>query len=574
LHDTTDVRSSDIAIVGMAFQLPQNIADPDRFWHFLQQGQDAIGPLPANRKHSHLDEDAAHAGYLEDIATFDASFFEMSGLEATYTDPAQRLFLQASWHALERAGLNPNEIGGQSVGVFAGCHTHDYSELAARLGIEVSAYWNTGLNGAMLANRVSYFYDWHGPSITFNTACSSGLEALVAAVYALRHNRCKTALVGGVNLIVMPTVQTSAARAGMMAPGQRCRTFDANAEGFVRGEGIVTLVLKPVHDALRDGLPICGLIRAAESGHGGRATNLTAPNLKRQRDLIQRVWMQEGILAKQAAFIETHGTGTKLGDSIEVAALREAFERLLGGRAKQPFVGLGALKTQLGHLEAAAGLASIAKICLAMQHGLMPANLHFETQNPILDLEGSPFYVVDEPTLWPQEQPLAGVSAFGFGGSYAHAVLAPGPDLRARSTTDEVKASFPVILSAHKRDVLKKMIADLKAFSATQPNLNLARLAHVLCCHRKPMKYRWGAMVPDTQALREIQVSDEDLKEMPKTRRTPVLPEDEANDLTHMLNKWLEGYRVPWQQQLARETRHLAGSLPTYPFAGKAYFLK
>lgn len=576
----SDSRSSDIAIVGLAFQLPDGADTPDKFWDFLKNGKDGVGALPAKRVHALMDQAAPHAGYLEDVARFDASFFEMSGLEATYTDPAQRLLLTSTWHAIERAGIDPTCLAGEAVGVFAGCHTHDYNELAARLGSEVSAYWNTGLNDAMLANRISYFFDWHGPSVTFNTACSSGLEALVSAVYALRNGRCRTALVGGVNLILLPTVQTSAARAGMMSPQAKCRTFDAQADGFVRGEGVVCLLLKPWHDAKREGLPIWGTIRAAESCHGGRAANLTAPNLKRQRDLIQSVWLQPGIDASQAAFVEAHGTATKLGDSIEVAALREAFERLTERKAQQPAIGLAALKTQIGHLEAAAGLASIVKICLAMRHGLMPANLHFEKLNPILDLQHSPFYVVDQPTLWPQDRPLAGVSSFGFGGSYAHAVIAPG--------STEIKPTFasadavPLVLSAHKRDILPAMIADLQAFVVKHPQVPLDAVAALLCLHRKPLKYRWGALISESQPLAQINAAEAQIHEIAKTRRTPIYDDSMPLELSAILQHWLKGYQVPWaklfpalEDETCRTyTRQLARDMPVYPFAGKSYWLK
>ncbi len=524
----------------------------------------------------------AEAGYLNNIDCFDGSFFNINGLEARVLDPQQRLLLETAWETLEDGGLRPSKLAGSDVGVYIGAHTHDYLELCARANIEVNAYWNSGLNASILANRISHFFDFTGPSITLNTACSSGLEAIHQAVTAIEAGLCNMALAGGVNLILTPTVTQSAGRAGMLSPKSRCKTFDAAADGFVRGEGVALLALKPLDAAQADGNLIHAVIKGSNSCHGGRANSLTAPNLSRQRDLLVQTYERAKIDPATITYLETHGTGTRLGDSIEIEALKEAFP----GEKGLP-CGLGAVKTNLGHLESAAGIAGVIKVCLAMKQQTLPATVHYQRPGSLIDLQGTRFFVVRETMPWkPESDPLrAGVSAFGFGGSYAHVILEEPP----QTTISHQPTSGPLLipLSAMNPDRLKTLCANLKIWLERE-NPELTPLAASLQKGRDVMSCRVAFIVDNLPKLLELL---EQFTQNPgegqnwhfgrKRARghypSPV-PTDpaatypfQAKDLYTLAQLWTDGMSIDFTDLMQGAYTQL--SLPAYPFAPKRHWI-
>ena len=459
----TAARSGRIAIVGMAGVMPQ-CEDLDEFWAALAAGRDLITEAPRERWdwRDFADAPAPGArwgGFLRDPASFDAGFFGVSPLEAKLMDPQQRLFLQTVWRALEDAGYRPADLAGSATGVFVGVSTSDYFEAMRAAGAAIDAHTATGFAHSMLANRVSFLFDWRGPSQIIDTACSSSLIALHRAVQAMAAGDCRLALVGGVNLLLTPTMFLSFARAGMLSPDGRCQAFDRRANGYVRGEGVGAVLLKPLEAAEADGDTIHAVILSSAENHGGRATSLTAPNPAVQAELLVQAYRRAGIDPRSVGYIETHGTGTALGDPLEFTGLTRAFARLERERPAPAGDGvarcwLGSVKTNIGHLESAAGIAGLLKTVLALRRGTVPPNLHFQAVNPHIDFAGTRFAVPTQAEPWPRagggaEGPRrAGVSSFGFGGAYAHVVLEEGAPLRAAGEAAEAPTPDDVLLSA------------------------------------------------------------------------------------------------------------------------------
>ncbi len=431
-----------IAVVGVACRFAGGASSPEAFWKLLADGEHGIAPMPEGRwrwpsfielegRHRGIDQ----AGFLERVDTFDARFFRIAPKEAELMDPQQRLLLELSWEALEDAGHRPSELAGCKVGVFVGVCQSDYRDVLVAACDSAEGYVGSGTAFAMLSNRLSYFYDFKGPSLTVDTACSSSLFALHDAVNALRRGECEQALVGAANVLCSPTISVSYHEAGMLSPTGRCRTFDATADGYVRGEGGAVLLLKPLARAIADGDAVYGLVKGTAVNHGGQASTLTAPKPDAQAEVVETAWREAGAAPDTVGYIEAHGTGTPLGDPIEISGLTEAFRRLYRSAGKslppQRHCGLGSVKSNVGHLEGAAGLAGLIKILLSMSHRQIPRTLHFRRLNPEIDLGGGPFYIVERNQDWPRfrdeqgrELPRrAGVSSFGFGGANSHAVI-------------------------------------------------------------------------------------------------------------------------------------------------------
>ncbi|WP_407051570.1 beta-ketoacyl synthase N-terminal-like domain-containing protein [Methyloraptor flagellatus] len=402
-----DVRREDIAIVGLACRLPGGVGSPEAFWQLLAEGRNAVGARPADRwawpagfdpaTHPGIDR----GGFLDDVARFDAAFFRISPKEARVMDPQQRLLLEAAWTAFEDAGWRPSDLAGSDTGVFVGASGSDYHLRLAEAETEIEGHYALGASMAVLANRISYFFDFDGPSLQIDTACSSSLVALNEAVAALRAGTCGRALVAGVNVLCHAAASIGYWRAGMLSKDGRCKTFDAAADGYVRGEGVVALVLKPLAAALADGDRIEAVIKGTATNHGGQAAGLTVPNPARQADLVRKALAAAGIGPETISYIEAHGTGTALGDPIEVRGLKQAFGVSDGAGpdgAAAPVCLIGSVKTNIGHLEAAAGLAGLIKTVLALRAGTIPASLNFSTLNPHLSFEGSRFAVTTAAT--------------------------------------------------------------------------------------------------------------------------------------------------------------------------------
>ena len=421
-----------IAIIGVACRLPGGATSPEAFWRNLIDGVDAIKQIPADRwtPSSTLGEagpiKSSWGGFLDDIDQFDRGFFGLSPREAAYMDPQQRLLLETAWEALEDAGQMTEHLAQSATGVFVGAQSHssDYYQLQTRG--ELDTYSATGTAHSILANRLSFLLDLRGPSMAIDTACSSSLVAVHQACQSLRGSETDMALAGGVNLILTPDFHGCLSMMEMMAPDGRCKTFDHRANGFVRAEGCGIVVLKRLADAERDGDPIIAVILGSAVNQDGASNGLTAPNGLSQQAVIRRALETAKVAANEVAYVETHGTGTELGDPIEV----EALATVLRSDADQasPCV-LGALKSNIGHLEAASGIAGLIKVALCLKNEAIPGNLHLEAVNPHLIDHIASFTLPSAPIPWKrtEERRVAGVSSFGFGGTNAHVVLAEAP---------------------------------------------------------------------------------------------------------------------------------------------------
>ena len=434
-----------IAIVGMALRLPGGVVDAAGLAGLLWSGTDAIGAIPPQRWNldALYDADAdapgkmttRFGGFIDGVDRFDAEFFGISPREAASMDPQQRLLLEVAWEALEDAGHPPGELAatpaGERTGVYLGISNNDYGRALYRHPELIDPYFATGNAASVASGRLSYFLGVHGPAVAVDTACSSSLVALHLACQGLRLRECEIALAGAVNLILTPEMNINFSKARMMAPDGRCKTFDAAADGYVRGEGCAVLVLKRLADAQAAGDRVLAVVRGSALNQDGRSGGLTAPNGPAQEAVIRAALAAAQVEARQIGYVEAHGTGTPLGDPIELGALSAVLGR---GRDASLPLRVGSVKTNIGHLEAAAGLAGVAKVVLSLQRAQIPPHLHFTQGNPHIDWNW-PVQVPTTTTDWPEidGRRLAGVSSFGFSGTNAHVILesAPAPSLAA-----------------------------------------------------------------------------------------------------------------------------------------------
>ena len=427
-----------VAIIGMGCRFPGGANSPEAFWRLLTEGRDAIRRVPADRWDADAVVDPSvtsgseagtrWGGFLDRVDEFDPGFFGIAPREASQMDPQQRLLLEVAWEALEEAGQTGEGLAGSATGVFVGIHSQssDYYWLQVGDRSTIDTYTASGGAHSIMANRLSYLLDLRGPSVALDTACSSSLVALHLACQSLRTGDCDMALAGGVNLILSPETGLTYAKMQMLAPDGRCKTFDASADGFVRGEGCGLVVLRRLADALRDGDPILAVIRGTAVNQDGATNGLTAPNGLAQQAVVRRALASGGVDPEAVGYVETHGTGTTLGDPIEVEALTAVL-----GRPRpdgRPCV-LGAVKANIGHLEAAAGVAGLIKTVLCLRHEAIPPQPHFRTINPHIELAGTSFAIPTVVTPWRKAggPRIAGVSSFGFGGTNAHLVVEEAP---------------------------------------------------------------------------------------------------------------------------------------------------
>ncbi|MGW1290669.1 type I polyketide synthase, partial [Streptomyces sp. NPDC002586] len=425
-----------IAVIGLACRLP-GAPDPDGLWRLLRAGESAVRRTPADRMRlagASLEDAAGDdvprwGGFLDEVDRFDAGFFGVSPREADAMDPQQRLVLELAWEALEDARIIPDRLGSTSTGVFIGAAHDDYATVLHGLGPESVTHQSlTGTHRAIIANRLSYLLGLRGPSITLDSAQSSSLVALHLACESLRCGDSDVAIAGGVNLQLAPDSSLFPHRFGALSPDGRCYTFDARANGYVRGEGGGLVVLKPLDLALADGDPIRAVIRGSAVNNDGGGDTLTSPEPRAQEDVIRRALHRAGAAPRDIQYVELHGTGTPVGDPVEAAALGAV---LGAGRSADEQVRVGSVKTNVGHLEGAAGIAGLLKTVLALQHRELPPSLNYETANPDIPLDAYRLRVQDAVGPWPRpELPLmAGVSSFGMGGTNAHVVLEEAPVL-------------------------------------------------------------------------------------------------------------------------------------------------
>src|SRR5579871_103307 len=425
-----------IAIIGMACRFPGGADSPAAFWDLLCQGRDAISEIPPGRWDvaAFFDPDPEAArkmytrwgGFLAGVEAFDPQFFGITPREAVNMDPQQRLLLEASWEALEDAALDPAKLQGSRTGVFFGLCGYDYPYLMLSGEEDLNAHMGSGSAHSVASGRLSYVLGLQGPSVTLDTACSSALVALHLACRSLRTGECGMALAGAANLVLIPHPTVMFSKARMLAPDGRCKAFDASADGYVRGEGCGVVALKRYSDALRAGDRVLALIRGSAVNQDGHSTGLTAPNGPAQEAVIREALAAAGKRTAEIDYIETHGTGTALGDPIEVQALGRVYAE---GRDPAQSLLLGSVKTNVGHLEAAAGMASLIKTVLAIQHGRIPPSLHFRNPNPRIPWDRLPLQVPTTVTPWPERgrTRAAGISSFGFSGTNVHVILEQAP---------------------------------------------------------------------------------------------------------------------------------------------------
>ncbi|MGN7825038.1 SDR family NAD(P)-dependent oxidoreductase, partial [Chitinophaga sp. 22536] len=512
--DRRESRTEDIAIVGTAFRLP-GAADWKALWDILANGRSVITNTPSERWRwpSGTDPENTHrglgrGGYLPDIEKFDATFFRISPREAELMDPQQRLLLELTWELLEKAGYKAGNLKGSRTGVYIGASGSDY-ELVLQKEKAFESAIATGTALSILANRISYFYDLEGPSLQIDTACSSSLVAIHEAVNAIRSGECMQAIAGGVHLMCHYAKSLSYYEAGMLSPDGKCQTFDEKANGYVRGEGAVLFLLKPLTVALADNDQILGVIKATAVNHGGQSGGLTVPNPHRQQELLKAAYQQAGIDVSTVGYIEAHGTGTSLGDPIEVTGLTTAFNHLQKRHETAlpavAWCGIGSIKTNIGHLEAAAGVAGMLKVLLSMKKQYLPATINFDTLNKKIELEGSPFYVQHIAQPWkPANSSLplrAGVSSFGIGGVNCHVVL----ESFTQTETPSAKLVTPCIfvLSAKNKNRLLAYVIDMLAYLQDMPEADPASIAYTMQTAREEMDERLAIVYSSVKELVE-----------------------------------------------------------------------
>ena len=508
MGDSEDSRAHAIAIVGMGCRFPGGANLPEIFWENLVAGIDAITPVPSDRWDNDAFCDPKTAGpgdmgmrwggFVGDAGLFDAGFFGISPKEAIRMDPQQRMLLEVAWECLEDAGIPAESLKGSKTGVFVGVQSQsiDYYFLQlADIG-NVEFQTNTGGAHSIIANRLSYFLDLRGPSFTVDTACSSSIVALHLACQSLRSGECDLAFAGGTNLIAAPETSIAYTKLSFMSPEGRCKTFDSRADGFVRGEGCGVVLLKRLSDARRDGDPVIAIIRGTAVNQDGTTNGLTAPNGLSQQMVIRAALESAGVESSRIGYVETHGTGTMLGDPIEVGALASvlATEPATDGPCY-----LGAVKTNIGHLESAAGIAGVIKAALCLRNRFIPPNLHFKKLNPHIQLEGTRLRVPVEGHEWVVKGGLrfAGVSSFGFGGTNGHVILEEESlDQKLHATAGNTSENLPVGLflsiSAHNRKALGEVARAYDAFLQSEKGMGLSMrdIASTACLRRSHLSAR------------------------------------------------------------------------------------
>lgn len=502
-----------IAVVGMGCRFP-GAESLEEFWHLLEDGTIATGEVPPER----WDIDAYYdvndspgmmntrwGGFLSGIDQFDAEFFGIAPREADYIDPQHRLLLEVSWEALENGAIRPSTLRGTDSGVFVGVSAHDYLQLQTEDIHSITAYTGTGGAHCIAANRLSYFWDLHGPSLAIDTACSSSLVAVHQAVTSLRSGECSLAIAGGVNAVLTPHLTVGLSKAKMMSPDGSCKVFDGDANGYVRGEGCGVVILKRMSDALADGNRIFAVIRGSAVRQDGKSNGLTAPNRLAQESVIRSALRDANLSPSAVSFVEAHGTGTALGDPIEVEAIRNVYS----GRKADNSCRIGSVKANIGHLESAAGMAGLIKTILAMNNGIIPGNTRLRTLNPLIDIGGTPMIISPDSAIWEQNNGIrtAGVSSFGFGGTIAHTIVS---EFDAVFSHSDVPSSYQLCtVSAHALPALKARVDNLVEHILMNPGQALGDICYTLNQGREHFDHK-RAIVAGT--VDELQLKLRELK--------------------------------------------------------------
>ncbi|UJF34779.1 beta-ketoacyl synthase N-terminal-like domain-containing protein [Paenibacillus hexagrammi] len=594
------VSQDSIAIIGISGQFPE-AKDLDQFWSNVAQGKDCITEIPPARwsvqDHYHPDPKvpgktySKWMGLLEDVDKFDPLFFNISPIEAEWMDPQQRLFIENCWHCIEDAGINPNSLSGSRCGVFVGCVPNEYGQSKDIQAINAQLF--TGTSTAILSARISYLLNLKGPCLAIDTACSSSLVAIAEACNSLLLGTSDLALAGGVYIMIGPSMHIATSKAGMLSKDGKCCTFDAKANGFVPGEGAGVVLLKRLSDAVRDGDPIYGVIRGWGVNQDGKTNGITAPSVNSQIQLEQDVYNRFNINPETISLIEAHGTGTKLGDPIEVEALTEAFKSYTNNKS---YCALGSVKSNIGHLLTAAGVAGVIKVLMALKHKMLPPAVHFDSLNEHISLIDSPFYINKRLQPWETsagEPRRAAVSAFGFSGTNAHIVIEeylPEQQKETRESTGMNPVLF--VLSAKSKQQLHIYAESIKGWIDAQDDLNLADLAYTLQAGREAMEYRLAFPADSRESL--LQALEGFILNNPTAAtctaqvhkgngEVTAFENDEdaraildtwirSRKLQNIAELWVKGLDLDWGR-LYDGSRPRRINMPGYPFARESYWI-
>uniref|UniRef100_UPI00224E9824 SDR family NAD(P)-dependent oxidoreductase n=1 Tax=Dyella silvatica TaxID=2992128 RepID=UPI00224E9824 len=620
-HQADHHDRGDMAIIGMACRFP-GAGNYQQYWENLCSGLSSISEIPANR----WDKEAFYSsqvqdknksiskwgGFVDGVEFFDADFFGISAREAEVMDPQQRIMLEQAWACIEDAGYDPKAFSGSNTGVYVGVFNFDYEDHLRHALEAIEGHVSTGTHTALIPNRISYFLNLHGPSLPIDTACSSSLVALHKAAHAIRRGECDYALVGGVSVLCSPTHFISFSKTGMLSPDGSCKSFDERANGYVRGEGAAMILIKPLHQAIRDKDRIAAVLRGSAMNHGGHARTVTYPGSTAQSMVIAEALQQADVAVGSIGYVEAHGTGTPKGDPIEVEGLKLAFARVAAARGEvlhEHSCGIGSVKTNVGHLESVAGLAGLIKTMLCMKHQTFPPLVHYQKLNPRIALEGSPFFIIDKAQPWPalvddsgQAMPRrAGISSFGFGGVNSHVVVEEYVESVAAATGEDpvTTTGFPtepsalIVLSAKTEPVLRQRARQLLA-ALSSPDLRragLADLAYTLQVGRPAMAARLALIVDSFDALQtRLQhwlaapsVSEQTFSGLLSAEVSAGVGDDAERDglnalltsgnLQAVAGKWVQGHAFDWMVLHQAGTRRRL-ALPTYPFVKEKYWVE
>lgn len=593
----------DIAIVGISGKFPQ--ADNlEQFWENLLEGKDSITEVPESRwnhaKYYRSDKETSQpcytkwGGFLDNVERFDPLFFNISPREAELLDPQERIFLETAWHTVENAGYTRATLSGRKVGVYVGVMYGHYQLYGAE-ELQKNNILTPGSSFASIANRVSYYFNLNGPSISLDTMCSSSLTAIHLACESLKRGETEMAIAGGVNLSLHPLKYIQLSQGKFASSDGKCRSFGDGGDGYVPGEGVGALLLKPLSRAVEDGDPIHAVIKASVVNHGGKTNGYTVPNPNAQRDLLVEAMSKAKVDARSISYIEAHGTGTALGDPIEITGLAQAFAK---DTSDTGFCSIGSVKSNIGHLESAAGIAGIVKVLLQMKNKKLVPSLHAETPNPNIEFGKTPFNIQKKVEEW--KQPIvnkkhhivtyprrAGVSSFGAGGANAHIILEEFEQPNMEYSNEE---PFLIILSAQNDERLKVYAAHLLRWSETIEESLLRNTAYTLQTGRQEMEYRLAFIARSKREMKErltsfvngkaesfIYVGDagsnnlysqELLNGREGEEYVNIICQDKKYDKLAQL--WVKGVQIPWN--LLYESIPNRISLPGYPFGGKTYW--
>ncbi len=598
IEDMERAECEPIAIIGMGCRFPGNADNPDKFWELLLNGTDAIVDVPADR----WDVDAYYdskvmvpgkirfkqGGFLNEIDKFDAVFFGISRREAESMDPQHRILLEVCWESIENAGIAPDSLRNSNTGVYMGIGQNDYSRLEMNCGDpkRINAYSGTGNLLCFAPGRLSYILGLQGPNIAIDTACSSSLTALHLACMGLRNNEADLAIAGGVHLIISPEVSVFLSMTGAVSPDCRSRTFDASANGFARGEGCGVIVLKRFSDAVADKNNILALIRGSAITHDGPSSGLTVPNEQAQEKVILQALKNGDVSPERVNYIEAHGTGTSLGDPIEVGAIASA---LCGERSADNPLVIGSVKTNIGHLEAAAGVAGLIKVVLSMKNRQIPSHLHFQTPNPHIDWDNIPVSVPTAGTSWPDsEKMIAGISSFSMSGVNAHAIVegfnANTIQVDNHNVTLNAENQFCLFtISARNNEALQLLASKYVEYLNSTTDVTLNDICYTANTGRADFSCRLSVTVLTIPELSEKlkafingQGSEYEIsgKEAPQNGIVDKFENIYSKtELDNIGKAYVNGKKIKWNI-FYRDSDACSIPLPTYPFQRRRYWIE